>query len=267
MTYTQVVAGEKNTVLLRSDGVLLAVGINDNAINSTPPPDPTAPYTRVACSRHFAVALRADGTAIAWGTQAAGVVPTLPRGVRYVEIECGRRNFVGRRSDGQVVSSPWYRQTPALPSGQSFVRIAGGWDTFVGLVGSETRYVTTTQGCAGSLPPARLVPNDTPMLGRTMHVRVDRLPHGIALPIFGWNRYPQGVRLDPIGMANCVAYVVPDAVFSLAGTGGAASFPITVPVLPALLGATFHNQAIVLDLAANGAGAVMSEVTEAVIGG
>lgn len=91
------------------------------------------------------------------------------------------------------------------------------------------------------------------------------LPQNAAFMVFGW----QGTTPQPLGsfgLPGCFRHVAIDGAYLLLGQDGWATYRLPIPNWPLLVGLTFHNQAIVLDPAANAAGAVVSEAAEGVIG-
>jgi hypothetical protein len=139
---------------------------------------------------------------------------------------------------------------------------------FAARVGPTSTYIAYGQGCAGSRPATRLVPRDTPHVGKTLEVRLFDLPEHAAFITFGWNRHPTPISLQPLGMPGCQQYATIDAHAFLMGNHHTALYRLPIPNLPGLVGLRFHNQALVLDRAANNAlGAVVSDAAEAVVGG
>ena len=271
LTYIAAAAGEQNVLLLRSDGTITMAGTGGTqGLTTLPNLPPGLRFTDVACGKDIAAALRSDGMIVAWGSYTA--VPVLPAGVSYVEVRIGDRHAVARRSDGTAVTwgvpnwDPRVTTPPILPAGRSYLRVAATWEgNNAALIGSESRYVGFAAGCAGSAPASRIVPRDTPQIGRTFPALLTNLPSNLALLAFGWNPQPP-VPLDPLGMPGCTAHIAVDSVVTVSGVGEA-RFELPIPLLPTLLGQHFYNQAFVLDPAANPLGAVVSEAMEGVIGG
>jgi alpha-tubulin suppressor-like RCC1 family protein len=273
LRYTAVGAGEQNALLLRSDGSIVMAGTGGTTGLTNLPTLPAGlRYTAVACGWSIAAALRSDGWIVSWGSNAT--VPALPAGVSYVELAIGDRHAVARRSDGTAVT--WGSTQPArisaapiLPPGRSYLRVAASdQDCSAALIGSESRYVGFATGCPGSLPPSRIVPGDTPQIGKTFPALLTNLPTNLALLGFGWQRQLPPTPLATLGMPGCSAHIVADAIVPISGTGHEAPFSLPIPFLPGLLGIKFYNQAIVLDPAANNPlGAVVGEAMEGVIGG
>jgi hypothetical protein len=117
----------------------------------------------------------------------------------------------------------------------------------------------------------RLVPRDTPRLGRTLEVALLDLPAKSAFVVFGWSNtaigsVPLPIDLGSLGMPGCRAQVSPDVVLLVVGTAGEGVLSIPVPGQPALLGAAFYNQALIPDPGANPFGAVVSDAAMGRIG-
>ncbi len=270
-SYVDASAGLHNVVLLRSDGDVVVTATGPlSPISAAPALPGTLRYTAVACGATVAAAIRSDGAIVSWGS-APSVVPPLPAGLSYVEVACAFDHAVARRSDGAVVTwgYPLYATTvPAPGPGRAYLRIAATVESSAGLIGMRSRYVPIAPGCAGSMPASRLVPRDTPQVGRNMPVLVTNLPIGTALVVFGWSQLLPPASLAPLGMVGCTAYVSLDAAVVAVGTASEASLDIAIPFHPALRGVTFFNQALVLDpTAGNPLGAVVSEAMVATIGG
>ncbi|CAK0799049.1 unnamed protein product [Prorocentrum cordatum] len=90
LTYTQVAAGERHTVLLRSDGTAVDCGWNDVGQCDLPALPAGLTYTQVAAGVWHTVLLRSDGTAVACGVNDGGQcdLPALPAGLTYTADLC-----------------------------------------------------------------------------------------------------------------------------------------------------------------------------------
>ncbi|MBK8101398.1 MAG: hypothetical protein IPK26_30310 [Planctomycetes bacterium] len=101
-------------------------------------------YTDVAVSHNHAVALRTDGTAVAWGDNMFGKcnIPALPTGTRYVDLDASAFSTVLLRSDGQVLvlgdNGNNQRNVPGLPPGRHYVRVAASDGNCAALVSDGT---------------------------------------------------------------------------------------------------------------------------------
>jgi alpha-tubulin suppressor-like RCC1 family protein len=89
-------------------------------------------FVDIAAGQYHALALRADGTVVAFGQNGAGQcdVPALPSGVTYVALAAGGFHSAAIRSDGQIVvwgdNSEGQHSVPALAAGTSWVELASG---------------------------------------------------------------------------------------------------------------------------------------------
>lgn len=262
--YVQVDFEDRTVILLRSDGVIVWGGLG------TPAPAPGAPFAKVATGYNISATLALDGQVLAWTRSGTPIpIPSLPSGVVYVDIDFGRDHFVGRRSDGEVVV--WTNanfgedRVPPLAAGESYVQIDATGIMTAARVGPTRTYVSFASGCAGTQPPARLVPRETPFIGGTQEVRIFGLPQDCAFVVFGWNQLAP-TALSPQGMPGCFQHVTVDAAFFVSGQHGYAGFELPIPDWPGLVGLSFYNQAIVFDPGANALGAVVSDAAKGVIG-
>jgi len=265
--------------LVQSDG---NIAVSGAATGAVPPPPPPAGLRYVAVatgsSMDANVALRSDGEAILWNhaggpTLIWSPVPPLPFGVVYVEVSGRATHFVLRRSDGQVTmcgnvgdNYEFVSFVPPLAPGTSYVQVSSYADVSLGRVGPTTTYVSFAQGCAGSRPPTRLVPRETPRIGRNLQVTLFDLPANVALLAMGFQR-TSPLSLASLGMPGCDLHISVDATAGLSGQQNQAQWSLPIPDLPSLVGLRFYNQALVLDPnAGNGLGAVLSDAAEGVIG-
>ena len=81
-----------------------------------------------------------------------------------------------------------------------------------------------------------------------------------------WGGVPLPVPLDFAGMPGCALHVSGEALLGVPGSGAALTLPLAIANDASLLGARFHNQALVLDPGANALGATLSNAGEARIG-
>jgi hypothetical protein len=159
-------AGARHSVVRRSDGAVLAFGLNGSGQCTVPPIPAGLAYVDIAAGSDHSVARLSDGSLLAWGANGYGQcnVPALPNGVTYVEVAPGGfwtgpggigtlGHTVARRSDGVVVA--WGDNTygqctvPPPPAGAVCVELdAGGPITFAryAFPGSAT---PVGAGCGG----------------------------------------------------------------------------------------------------------------------
>jgi hypothetical protein len=268
LRYVRADAAYGATMLLRSDGVAVCVGGGSGSPGTLPLPAGLT-YVDVAVGPSYWTGLRSDGQVTYWSS-GLYPFPLPPAGTAYVEISGGEHHVLARRSDGQIVvfagNSGENRVLP-LRAGESYVEIDAQSDRSATRVGPTSTYVAFANGCAGSLPAARLVPRDTPRIGSTLEVTLFDLPASAAFMVFGWDRRQPGpLALDPMGMPGCSLHASLDAVTFWSGTNQQARFRLPIPDWPGLIGMRFVNQAVVLDPAANAMGAVMSDAAEGIVG-
>jgi alpha-tubulin suppressor-like RCC1 family protein len=261
MTYTQVDASGWMTGLLRSDGNVAFCGALGSSVRA--PALAGCEYVEVMGR----IGRRDDGVIEGF----VGNLPVLPWGVYFVELGNGLGVSMLRRSDGWIEAFGNTNSAYAVPSlepNTSYLEIGSGSESTVAArVGSTCVYVGIVPGCAGSRPATRLVPYDTPRIGRPLKVTLFDLPNDIAVLGMSFQRLPAPVDLGFLGMPGCSLAISPDAVLGIVGQGGKAKWQLPIPDQPSLVGVRFYNQAIVLDVGAgNPFGAVMSDAMEGVVG-
>lgn len=126
-------------------------------------------------------------------------------------------------------------------------------------------------GCAGSRGIPSLQAIALPRLGQNMNVLVNNLPLNLCFVATGWSNTqgPLGslpFDLTPFGAPGCQLRVSNDVMTFLVGTNATALFSVAIPNSPGLIGATFHQQALVPDAAANVLGATLSDAATAAVG-
>ncbi len=269
--YVDLAVGQHNVLLVRSDGSLVITGLmTTGAAAYLPALPPGRRAVDVACGHSIAAAILDDGSIVSWGSSTP-IVPSLPTGLTYVEVDCGLGHAIARRSDGLVVT--WGNPAQATPvpvpgPGRSFLRIAAALEASAGLIGLTSRYVPIGSGCAGTMPASRLIPRDTPQVGRTLSIAVTNLPVDVAFVAFGWSASPAPILLDGVGMPGCAAHISIDTMVGVAGSGGRAMLHMPIPMQSSLRGVQFVNQALVLDpTAGNAMNAVVSEAMAGLVGG
>lgn len=277
--YIDIDADHMRSMLLRFDGEIVLKGLYQSGPNAAEGVVPVLPtgmrYVEIAAGQGAAGALRSDGEVVEWPAAAIRrAFPTLPWGVYYVEIDSSADIMIARRSDGLIEYSahgtidPRYQlpDAPPLLPGTSYVEISSTLGQYgAARVGPTSTYVAYGHGCAGSRPASRLVPMDTPRIGREHVVHVLELPQNVAFVVFGWNRI-QPLALDPHGMPGCALHVSQDGVALVVGQDGWAKSRLPIPNDPTLVGLRYHQQALILDSGANTLGAVVSDAAEGVIG-
>ncbi len=266
LVYRAVGSGWDFALLIRSDGSLVLA--NAPWLPSPPPLPPGVEYVQASGGQGMASALRSDGKIEMWDQWGNWWQDHPPDGEHYVEIASRRLRTYARLSGGGVVPAGGSDGVPLLEPGTSFHAIDAGWDYLVvATVGSRSSYVVVGDGCDPTGEAARIISSDTPKLGESMTLRIDRMSANVGWMIFGWNRLQPGLDLGIVGMPGCVLGVNPDSTVPFVGTLGWGAIDVPVPHHLALLGATWFNQAVLLDAGANLLGAKLSVVAEAVVGG
>ncbi len=127
-------------------------------------------------------------------------------------------------------------------------------------------------GCANSLGQvSAMTPSGNPTINSSLTLTVNNLPLSNAIMCTGFGNTtslfgPLPLDLTSIGAPGCFLRVSTEAPLFLAGAGNQVVWNFNIPNDPAFSGQQFFNQAIVIDLAANAAGAVMSDATGMLIG-
>lgn len=139
-------AGHESTILLRSDGQVVALGGERLPEPHMVPQLPAGvDYAQVAASCFFVVLLRSDGIVTAWvprddpDDSVSGYgnchVPELPAGTKYEQASCGAFHLTLLRSDGNAVignddcdySGNHTERIPPLPNGLTYIQVSGGY--------------------------------------------------------------------------------------------------------------------------------------------
>lgn len=108
------------SVALKSDGSIVAWGINDH--NQLGVPSGTG-YKAVAAGSHQGVAIKSDGSLAAWGESEMCSVPS---GNNYIAVSSGDSLSIALKSDGTIVAWGWTGVENEVPSGNDFIRISAG---------------------------------------------------------------------------------------------------------------------------------------------
>lgn len=137
--------------------------------------------------------------------------------------------------------------------------------------GSTPGYGFFGPGCPSTLGITNLTATSTPALGTTLNVDMNNLPLSVAVMMIGLSKTssvfgPLPLDLALLGAPGCSGRVSPDVSSFLLGAGNQATWSLTLPNLPVLLGTVFFNQAIVPAPGINAFGAVTSDAAGAIIG-
>lgn len=153
---------------------------------------------------------------------------------------------------------------------------ATGWyfsDTWQYAPTTPASYALFGAGCRGSAGvPALMNFAQRPWMGETFAVPLANLPaNQPILMLLGsskttWFGFPLPLDLSSFGMSGCSLYVSGHSIQQVPNLGGATSWNLPIPNRQDLLGASFFHQALVVDPAANPAGATTSNAGEGKIG-
>jgi hypothetical protein len=133
-------------------------------------------------------------------------------------------------------------------------------------------YAAYGNGCAGSAGIAGNTATALPQIGQTMIATIGALPPpGLVFFVIGLSRTtsplgPLPLDLGAIGAPGCSLAVRNDVVSVLLGSGGFASFSLSIPNDQTFMGLQFFTQGLVADPGWNALGAVMSVAAEAIVG-
>ncbi len=147
------------------------------------------------------------------------------------------------------------------------------WEYFTPL---QARHVSLGAGCAGSagVPVLAAAPASLPWLGETLTCTLTNLPNlPLAVP-FGligvsrqtWLGIPLPFDVASLGAPGCFLLTSVETSVQLVNNMGVAQWQFSIPATVSLLGASFYQQALVLDPTANAFGAVFSNGAHATIG-
>lgn len=111
-------------------------------------------------------------------------------------------------------------------------------------------FATYGAGCAHAGGTAAVALRNPAALGSTYGLDIGGLPStGSVSVLFGfsnatWNGLPLPFPLDGIGAPGCALHTDVVAALPVTSSGGAATFTLVIPTLPALAGLSFYNQAV-----------------------
>ena len=122
----------RHTVLLQSDGTVVAYGHKRGGHCDFPPLKEGMSYTQISTSSFHTVLLRSDGSAVACGNNGFGEcnIPQLDKGIQYVQVAAGDTHTVLLRNDGSAVAFgrnfEGQCNIPPLDPGVSYTQISAG---------------------------------------------------------------------------------------------------------------------------------------------
>ncbi|MCI0536079.1 MAG: hypothetical protein L0Z50_12715 [Verrucomicrobiales bacterium] len=183
------------------------IGWGENFHNQTTIPSSLEDTVAIAAGGYHSLALRADGTVVAWGAgdpfgfSNFGQV-NVPGGLRNaVGVAAGEFHSLALRADGTVVAWGWNIDGQArVPAGLSnaVAIAANGWHSLALTV--DGRVVGW-----GSREPSRMIPSG---LSNVVAIAVGGF-HSLALradgTVIGWGRNDDGQAAIPLGLSNVVA--------------------------------------------------------------
>jgi hypothetical protein len=212
-----------------------------------------------------------------------------PEGLYDVRIEVGVDNGAFLWWDGAYLGGhlmpggPWLGELtftiPVVPPGPHHLQILredhGGATGFTIRVTADVPGATSFgAGCTGSSGTPVLSLAGTPILGSTCAIHADNCPlsPGFTLHLLGlsnetWAGGSLPTPLAAFGMPGCDGLVRPDAAGVAPVVSNRATYPLSIPNQPPLLGMRTYMQAIVFDEGAgNEARAVTSQGMCVVVG-
>jgi len=124
--FVGIAAGYTSSIALREDGRIVSWGHWNKQYPGTPTGSGFVAIDADCNGRH-ALAMKTDGTIVAWGTNDTGQYNGLPLGDRFTDFAAGSQMGVGRREDGTLATWGTSSFTSLdTPDGSHFVDIACG---------------------------------------------------------------------------------------------------------------------------------------------
>ncbi len=129
--YIAIAAGDAHGLALRSDGVVVAWGRNDNGQCNVP----IGVYREIGAGADFSLAINSDGAIVAWGYDGRGQVSAVPEGRDFVAVDGGEFFAVALKADGSLVAwgNDRWGQVSDVPAGTDFKAVVAGDDHAVAL--------------------------------------------------------------------------------------------------------------------------------------
>jgi V8-like Glu-specific endopeptidase len=187
---------------------------------------------------------------------------TIPAGPFFVGVDhSGGTTYISNISSGTAGQAFWRR--PAL---------SGNW-ALSGIVTTPSLQVLCAGGGGAGAVPA-ISASGTPMIGGSYSIDVAfAAPSALAAAMTGfsnssWNGTALPLSLTGLGAAGCSLLVAPNAVVGAAADpSGSATYGLSIPNTPGLIGTQLYHQWVVFDAAANALGVATSAGIDAFIGG
>jgi trimeric autotransporter adhesin len=131
--FVAVAAGEQHSLGLKSNGRIIAWGWNGDGEANVPVPN--ADFVAVAAGYQLSLGLKSDGRIAAWGLNAFGMTNVPVPNADFVAMAAGYWHSLGLKSDGHIVA--WgdniYGQTTVPTPNADFVAVAAGYQHSLGL--------------------------------------------------------------------------------------------------------------------------------------
>lgn len=158
--FMAVSAGGSHSLGLKTDGSVIAWGLNN--VGQCSVPSPNTGFTAVAAGHWHSLGLKSDGSIVAWGWNYYRQCSVPPPNTGFVAVAAGHEHSLGLKADGSVVA--WGRNDKSqcnVPSPNTgFVAVAAGGEHSVGLKadGSVVTWGNNNYGqCSVPSPNTRFV--------------------------------------------------------------------------------------------------------------
>lgn len=154
-------------------------------------------------------------------------------------------NAVLARRSGEVVVGGLFDTAGGLPSA-NLARLVPPCPAAI---------VENGSGCAGSGGQNVLVARTSPWVGAPFATRATGMPaQGLGVAVFGFAAASTPLStVTPLAVAGCELLASPDVLLSFVPTAGAAELSLPIANLPALVGQTFHEQVVAIELSPSSA--------------
>jgi len=215
-----------------------------------------------------------------------------PAGSHAIAFDAVRQRVVIRVATGgtwEWDGFDWTQRAPATAPPSTVFDTIASWDPLrarvvlytpesgTWLYGAEPPAAVETFGhsCggAGGIPTLASQSGYGPTLGERFTLMASSLPtHPLAVLELGasrtwWGGQALPLDLGLLGMTGCALFVSLDLEARATVANGAAVWPLRIPDMPAVLGATLYGQVVAHDPTANTPGLVWSDALSATVGG